>query len=104
MTKAKFTVNGKNRKGLLFVSVYGARDFLIYNDKTGVAYLSLACADPSGTNTVQLETARKKDVYAKLNQLLERGYKVYNTFGYKGCEQITNDYEKLEKVFTELSK
>ena len=99
----KFTVNNDNRKGLLFVSVYGASDFLIYNDKTGVALLSNAQANPTGTSTTQLEIVKKKELYAKLDQLLNRGYKVYTPFSYKGCKSVTDDSE-LEKIMTELSK
>lgn len=99
----KFTVNNDNRKGLLFVSVYGASDFLIYNDKTGVALLSNAQANPTGTSTTQLETTKKKELYAKLDQLINRGYKVYSTFDHKGCKSVTTDSE-LEKIMTELSK
>lgn len=99
----KFTVNNENRKGLLFVNVYGAREFLIYNDKTGVALLSNAQANPTGTSTTQLETVKKKELYAKLDQLINRGYKVYATFNHKGCKSVTDDKE-LEKIMTELSK
>lgn len=99
----RFTVNNDNRKGLLFVSVYGASDFIIYNDKTGVALLSNAQANPTGTSTTQLETVKKKELYAKLDQLINRGYKVYATFNHKGCKSVTDDKE-LEKIMTELSK
>lgn len=99
----KFVVNNENRKGLLFVGVYGASDFLIYNNKTGVALLSNAQANPTGTSTTQLEIVKKKELYAKLDQLLNRGYKVYTPFNYKGCKSVATSKE-LEKIMTELSK
>ena len=99
----RFTVNNDNRKGLLFVNVYGAREFLIYNDKTGVALLSQAGINPSGTDTAQLETAKKKELYTKLDQLINRDYKVYATFDHKGCKFVKFGKE-LEKIMIELSK
>lgn len=106
MTKARFTVNGKNRKGLLYVGAYGASEFLIYNSETGVALLSQAQSNPFGIDTMQLETVtNKKVLYSKLDRLLNRGYKVYSTFNQKGCTFITTDYKRSNRIMeNELSK
>lgn len=106
MTKARFTVNGKNRKGLLYVGAYGASEFLIYNSETGVALLSQAQMNPFGIDTMQLETVtNKKVLYSKLDRLLNRGYKVYSTFEQKGCTFLTTDYKRSNRIIeTELSK
>ena len=98
-----FRIDGKNRKGLLYVNYLGAREFLIWNDKNGVALFSQAGGNIAGIDTVQLPTARLKTIKDKLNQLINRGYKVYSTFDFKGCKCET-DYKKLNKIVEELSK
>lgn len=103
MTEERFTVNHTTRKGLLFVGTYGASDYLIYNDTAGVALLSNAQMNPSGTSITQLETTTKKELYRKLDQLIKRGYKVYSTFDQKGCFYV-EDYKELKRVISALSK
>lgn len=98
-----FRIDGKNRKGLLFVNYLGAREFLVWNDEKGVALYSQACGNIADIDTVQLPMARLKAIKEKLNQLINRGYKVYATFKYKGCTCET-DYKKLNKIVEELSK
>ena len=99
----EFRIDNVNRKGLLFVNYLGAREFIVWNDKTGVALYSQACGNIAGIDTVQLPTAKLKDIKEKLNQLINRGYKVYSTFEFKGCKCET-DYKKLNKIVEELSK
>ena len=99
----EFRIDNVNRKGLLYVNYLGAREFLIYNDKTGVALFSQACGNIAGIDTVQLPTARLKAIKNKLNQLINRGYKVCSTFDYKGCKTETN-YNNLKNIVEELAK
>lgn len=99
----QFRIDGVNRKGLLFVNYLGAREFLVWNDKQGVALYSQTCGNIAGIDTVQLPTARLKDLKEKLNQLINRGYKVYSTFDFKGCK-TERDYKNLKNIVQELSK
>lgn len=98
-----FRINGVNRKGLLFVNYLGAREFLVWNDKNGVALLGQSYANNTGIDTVQLPVARLKDIKEKLNQLINRGYRVYSTFNFKGCKTETN-YNNLKNIVEELAK
>ncbi|QHJ84667.1 MAG: hypothetical protein [Caudoviricetes sp.] len=98
----QFRIDGVNRKGLLFVNYLGAREFLVWNDKTGVALLGQAYANNTGIDTVQLPTARLKDIKEKLNQLINRGYIVYSTFNFKGCKTEI-DYNNLKNIVEELA-
>lgn len=98
-----FKIDGLNRKGLLFVNYLGAREFLVWNDKTGVALLGQAYANNTGIDTVQLPTARLKDLKEKLNQLINRGYRVYSTFDFKGCK-TERYYKNLKNIVEELAK
>lgn len=98
-----FRIDGVNRKGLLYVNKLGAREFIIWNDKAGVALFSQGCGNIAGIDTVQLPTARLKDVKEKLNQLINRGYKVYSTFEFKGCTCET-DYNNLKNIVEKLAK
>lgn len=99
----QFRIDNINRKGLLFVNYLGAREFIVWNDKTGVALYSQACINIAGIDTVQLPTARLKTIKEKLNQLINRGYRVYSTFAFKGCKTETN-YKNLKNIVEELSK
>lgn len=99
----EFRIDNVNRKGLLFVNKLGAREFLVWNDKQGIALLGQAYCNYTGIDTVQLPTAKLKDLKDKLNQLINRGYRVYSTFEFKGCKCET-DYKKLNKIVEELAK
>lgn len=99
----QFRIDGVNRKGLLFVNYLGAREFLVWNDKKGVALYSQTCGNIAGIDTVQLPTARLKDIKEKINQLINRGYKVYSTFDFKDCKTET-DYSNLKNIVEELAK
>lgn len=99
----QFRIDGKNRKGLLYINYLGAREFLVWNNKNGVALLGQSYANNTGIDTVQLPTARLKDLKEKLNQLINRGCKVYSTFNFKGCKTETN-YKKLDKIVEKLAK
>lgn len=99
----QFRIDGKNRKGLLYINYLGAREFLIWNDKTGFALFSQTCGNIAGIDTVQLPTARLKDLKKKLNQLINRGYRVYSTFDFKGCKTERN-YKKLKNIVEKLAK
>ena len=98
-----FRIDNVNRKGLLYVNKLGAREFLVWNDKQGVALLGQSYCNNTGIDTVQLPTARLKNLKEKLNQLINRGYKVYSTFDYKGCKNERN-YNNLKNIVEELSK
>lgn len=99
----QFRIDGKNRKGLLYINYLGAREFLIWNDKTGFALFSQACGNIADIDTVQLPVARLKDIKEKLNQLINRGYRVYSTFNFKGCKTET-DYNNLKNIVEKLAK
>lgn len=99
----QFRIDGLNRKGLLFVNYLGAREFLVWNDKNGVALFSQSCGNIADIDTVQLPTARLKDIKEKLNQLINRGYKVYSTFDFKGCK-TERDYNNLKNIVEELAR
>lgn len=92
-----FRINNKNRKGLLFVSSTGADLFLVWNDKTNTALISNAKTNPCGIDTVQLPVSTLKNLKSKVNQLINRDYKICTTIG--GLENNNFiDVENLKDV------
>lgn len=105
MTRQHFTVNNKNRNGLLFVSSTGADVFTIWNEKTNVALVSNAKTNPCGISTTQLKQSTLKNVKNTLNQLLNQGYSINTTAGgLKNSRYVELSKNNFNKVLDELVK
>ena len=105
MTRQYFTVNNKNRNGLLFVSSTGADVFTVWNEKTNVALVSNAKTNPCGISTTQLKQSTLKNIKSTLNQLLNRGYSIFTTAGgLQNNRYVELDKNNFNKVLNELAK
>ena len=105
MTRQYFTVNNKNRNGLLFVSSTGADVFTVWNEKTNVALVSNAKVNPCGISTTQLKRSTLKNIKSTLNQLLNQGYSIFTTSdGLQNSRYVELDKNNFNKVLNELAK
>lgn len=83
-------------KGMIFVSkLYGARDFLVYNTKTGVAITGDARSNPTGIDTVGLVEVALGTLRTKLSQLNGRGYQIVDATGATQSE-LSNALKKFK--------
>lgn len=105
MTRQYFTVNNKNRKGLLFVSSTGADVFTVWNEKTNLALVSNAKTNPCGISTTQLKQSTLKNIKSTLNQLLNQGYSIFTTSGgLKNNRYVELSKTNFNKVLNALAK